>query len=737
MEPRSFCFLLLLLTVTVDAKTTTSIKDDDSRRKSCERGNTADCAQAPVPQIKDDAENKYCERGNAADCALKTADISKDDDMENRSCERGNDGDCGTKRNLFLPELNTTPQPPSQADQKEFDFRQEFLKEDGTLDHDSLDDFEKQFLREDGSLDYEGLQKALEDEDEKTTNSLTPAPPDTKRLPYSARLTLSVEGNLTGVHEENKEAQMRALQLFEAGQLALGEMGTGVLVEFDISSREQADEKLKKDLMFIDHAFDEYVSNLISLNRSLPDRRDPWCRTRAAVLHPVENLPATSIIICFCNEAWSTLVRSIYSILNRTPHRLIQEIILVDDASTMEHLGTRLDELVNKLPLVKIIRLRERQGLVRSRLAGIRQATAEILTFLDSHIEATDGWLEPLLDRVHQNPRAIACPVIEAIDFKTFQYKMVTANVIGTISWKLEFEWTRNIQSINSHRRHDWAPLNSAAMAGGLFSINKEWFTDLGLYDEGMEIWGGENIELSFRQWTCGGFIEIVPCSRVGHVYRDWSPYPWRSDINVLRYNPLRVAAVWMDEYKYLYYDRLGQWNEPLEKRLGDFGDVTSRIELRKKLKCNSFQWYLDNVARNLPQHKVLATGELFNLPTKQCLTMVDKTENFNKPIETSPCTMKAGTQYWLYRTDGLIVRDILCVGVQKNEVVLTACVADNSWRYDFETRHLMSKSGLCLTLKSPPEGLELRECRHGNPNQFWAFTHYNPGGMKYSDIAL
>ena len=59
----------------------------------------------------------------------------------------------------------------------------------------------------------------------------------------------------------------------------------------------------------------------------------PYFRCQKVKYRPVSQLPDTSVIVIFHNEAWSVLIRTVHSILDRSPPELIKEVILVDDKS--------------------------------------------------------------------------------------------------------------------------------------------------------------------------------------------------------------------------------------------------------------------------------------------------------------------------------------------------------------------------------------------------------------------
>lgn len=108
----------------------------------------------------------------------------------------------------------------------------------------------------------------------------------------------------------------------------------------------------------------------------------------------MSELPPTSVIICFHNEAWSVLLRTVKSVLDRSPPELISEVILVDDYSDKAHLGKPLEDWAETFNgKVKIVRASKREGLIRARLLGIKASTAPVLTYLDSHCEVCDNQL--------------------------------------------------------------------------------------------------------------------------------------------------------------------------------------------------------------------------------------------------------------------------------------------------------------------------------------------------------
>nr|XP_020023196.1 polypeptide N-acetylgalactosaminyltransferase 14 isoform X3 [Castor canadensis]XP_020023197.1 polypeptide N-acetylgalactosaminyltransferase 14 isoform X3 [Castor canadensis] len=446
---------------------------------------------------------------------------------------------------------------------------------------------------------------------------------------------------------------------------------------------------------------------------------------RCTLLTYPSDLPPTSIIITFHNEARSTLLRTIRSVLNRTPMHLIQEIILVDDFSNDPE---DCKQLI-KLPKVKCLRNSERQGLVRSRIRGADVAQGTTLTFLDSHCEVNRDWLQPLLHRVKEDYTRVVCPVIDIIHLDTFNYIESASELRGGFDWSLHFRWEQLSPEQKAQRHDPTEPIRTPIIAGGLFVIDKAWFDYLGKYDIDMDIWGGENFEISFRVWMCGGSLEIIPCSRVGHVFRKKHPYVFPDgNANTYIKNTKRTAEVWMDEYKQYYY---AARPFALER---PFGNIESRLDLRRNLHCQTFKWYLENVYPELriPLDSSIQKGNIRQ--RQQCLESQKQNNQEIPNLKLSPCVRSEETksQVWAFTYTQQIMQEDLCLSVVTLfpgvPVVLSLCKnGDDRQQWTRTGTHIEHiASHLCLDTDmfgdSTEDGKEivLNPCESSLMSQHW-----------------
>jgi polypeptide N-acetylgalactosaminyltransferase len=305
------------------------------------------------------------------------------------------------------------------------------------------------------------------------------------------------------------------------------------------------------------------------------------------------DLPTVSAIIPFWNEQFSIVLRTAQSMLNRAPPQLLLEVILVNDFSDIGFKWTELNDHVMEHygDRIKVIHAKERIGLMAARTAGARIAKGDVLVFVDAHTEANVNWLPPLIEPIALNYRTVTVPFVDAIDVEGFAYSEVDKlGHRGIFDWKfLYYQIHRKPKDI----KDPIEPFKSPVMNGGLFAISAKYFWDLGGYDDGLDVWGGEQFEISFKLWQCGGEMYDIPCSRFGHVFRTGGKeFANPRTYDFLYRNYKRVAEVWMDDYKKYIYSR-----HPDVFAKIDAGDLSKMKAIREKLKCKSFQWYLDEVA--------------------------------------------------------------------------------------------------------------------------------------------
>ncbi|KAI3380103.1 hypothetical protein SNEBB_010675 [Seison nebaliae] len=465
-------------------------------------------------------------------------------------------------------------------------------------------------------------------------------------------------------------------ELFKTDSSVLGQNGVAVDDRLVVDQNEKGTLQRK-------YGFNIALSNKIPLNRSIIDNRHYTCK----YWHypPVEQLPTASIIIVFYNEGLSVVLRTIHSALQTSPPALIKDVVLFDDHSDEEYITNGdLQKYLNTHFDNKVIfhRNHERLGLIKARIEASKLSKGDVIVVLDAHCECTKNWLPPLLARIAENRKVLAIPIVDSINYNDFAYHPYYASHnVGIWEWGFLYKETElskeKIEKLSQHT----APYPSPTHAGGLLAIDRKWFEEIGYYDEGIRVWGGEQYELSFKVWMCGGRVEWIPCSRIGHIYRGprsrHSESVGNSLPHQLERNHLRVANVWMGESIKYFYRRF-----PWFKKLS-IGDISKQLEVKERLKCKSFDWFMEEIGNivlnSFPYPApVLRWGTLVNYDTKKC---VQPYRSYGQPVNLRSCTPSMDQNlFMVLNTRGELSQSENCIVANDEQVINSFCIKGKLW---------------------------------------------------------
>ncbi|CAG9810904.1 unnamed protein product [Chironomus riparius] len=514
----------------------------------------------------------------------------------------------------------------------------------------------------------------------------------------------------------------------EMVRMGVGENGTEVI----LTDKNEIEMNIKA---FNQTGYSVVISDKISVNRSIKDTRHPNCQK---YLYPSE-LPNVSIIIIFYNEVFSVLKRTLHSIVNRTPPELLHEIILVNDMSSNVELYDPLkDYIAENFPTttIRIKNLKERKGLIVTRLEGAEIATGEVLVFFDSHTEVNVNWLPPLLTPIKANRRLATNPTIDYFSATTFKVDGAPYySDRGGFDWNLVWHlFERKVPDGYNKLK----PYPNPIMLGCGFAIDRKFFMEeLDGYDRDFRIWNAENYELSLKLWLCADGLYEVPCSRITHTFRTFNPSRSSVPYDYLGRNFKRLVEVWFDDFKDTFYDRNRERYDKI-----DPGDLSHPKAVRERLNCKNFKYFLDNVIPEMtlkyPANKTVpdfASGQIKSLQDeKYCMYYVKGQNNDSAFLkECHKGDKLPDSQFYRLNFYKNIVSGYTEQCLDAHNVHFRNCHYSNYgnqfWKLNQTTNMINSGSdgnNNCLTADFKDHKFLMKACNVSDMSQKWKFTYEN-----------
>ncbi|BFZ21367.1 hypothetical protein BsWGS_24406 [Bradybaena similaris] len=336
---------------------------------------------------------------------------------------------------------------------------------------------------------------------------------------------------------------------------------------------------------FLKYNLNKYLSDRMSMRRPLPDVRDEECRQMDI---EVTQLPSVSVVVAFRNEPRTTLLRMLFSVIDRSPVEVLDEIILVDDGTEVEDLQyPRLEHYLSSLKKVSILRLTTPLGMAQAMMQGARKATGDVVVFLQPRCECTEGWLPPLLLAIVTDFSTVAVPLVDTIDSNTFQYDPVALQdvMVGSFTWELVASKRALARALENATLNAFTPV----ITDGIFALTRDNLFKLGGFDDGLTVDEIVNIEFSFRSWLCGSQVVLVPCSHVGYISPRASAHQPGIFSEARLRDSARVAERWMGTYGSFVHERL-----PSPK--GEHPSRASETLPKDNASCMSFDWFMQNL---------------------------------------------------------------------------------------------------------------------------------------------